>query len=81
VIQIFLIVTVLIAVAFMGLAVGVMVKGKFPDTHVGHNADMNKLGITCAKYDDAYCQGRSDSGGCQGCLIVEHEKYLGNKKK
>jgi len=65
--QIFLIVIILIAIAFVCFAVGVMVKGKFPDTHVGHNAEMKKLGVTCAKHDDAFCQGRSKLESCQGC--------------
>lgn len=65
--KIFLIVLVLIAIAFAGLGIGVLIKGKFPDTHVGHNADMKKLGITCAKNDASYCQGRSKSNDCNGC--------------
>ena len=47
----FLIVAVLVALAVTGLSVGVLLKGKFPDTHVGHNAEMKKRGITCAKND------------------------------
>ena len=63
----FLIVVVLVAISVVGLAVGVLVKGKFPDTHVGRNADMKKMGVTCAKNDSAYCQGRSESDACRGC--------------
>jgi hypothetical protein len=65
--QTFLIAAILIAVSVAGIAVGILIKGKFPDTHVGHNPDMKKLGITCAKNDAAYCQGRSDSDACRGC--------------
>ena len=67
--HVFLIVTVLIAIAAVGLAIGVIVKGKFPDTHVGHNAEMKKKGITCIKADSAFCQGRSDSDACKGCRL------------
>jgi hypothetical protein len=63
----FLIVAVLVGISVAGLAVGVIVKGKFPETHVGRNADMKKMGVTCAKNDSAYCQGRTDSGDCSGC--------------
>ena len=56
--QIFIIVSLLVALAVIGLAIGVIVKGKFPETHAGHNAEMKKLGITCAKRDAKLCQGR-----------------------
>ena len=49
---IFIIVSLLLAFSFVGLAIGVLVKGKFPETHVGRNAEMKKLGITCAKNDN-----------------------------
>ena len=65
--KVFLIVIFLIAIAFVCLAVGIIVKGKFPDTHVGRNAEMKKLGIACAKNDGAYCQGQPDSDDCKGC--------------
>ncbi len=65
--QLFIIVAVLVAVAFVGLAVGILIKGKFPNTHVGHNPDMKKLGITCAKNEAGLCQGRSASDDCKGC--------------
>jgi len=66
--HVFIIVVVLVAIAFAGFGVGVFVKGKFPDTHVGHNAEMKKLGITCAKHDGAFCQGRTNTeSSCQGC--------------
>ena len=69
--QVFLIVAVLVAIAVVGLSIGVLIKGKFPDTHVGHNADMKKLGITCAKNEGNLCQGRSKSADCQGCSCAE----------
>ncbi len=65
--QLFLIVAILIAIAFVGLGIGILIKGKFPDTHVGHNPNMKKMGITCAKNESALCQGRPQSGGCEGC--------------
>ena len=68
-IHVFLIATALIAIAIAALAIGVIIKGKFPDTHMGHNAEMKKLGISCAKKDETFCQGRSDSEGCRGCSV------------
>ena len=65
--QVFIIVAVLIAIAVAGLSIGILVKGKFPETHVGHNAEMKKLGIKCAKDDSDLCQGRLNSELCRGC--------------
>ena len=67
--HIFLITTILVAIAVVGLAIGIIVRGKFPDTHVGHNAEMKKKGISCVKNDSAFCQGRTDSEVCKGCGI------------
>ena len=72
--EIFIITAIFVALAFVGLAVGIIIKGKFPDTHVGHNADMKKLGITCAKNDSAICQGRTNHPNqdiCKGCSHVD----------
>ncbi|MDR1153288.1 MAG: hypothetical protein LBL04_01150 [Bacteroidales bacterium] len=69
--RIYLIVVILVAIAVAGLAIGILIKGKFPDTHVGSNADMKKMGVTCAKNDSALCQGRSKADGCRGCSCAE----------
>ena len=66
-IHVFLITAVLLALAVAGLAIGVIIKGRFPDTHVGHNAEMEKLGITCAKNDGALCQGRANHENQDNC--------------
>ena len=67
---IFIITVVLIAIAFVGLAIGVLIKGKFPDTHVGHNPNMKKMGITCAKNEESLCQG-SKRPECEGCSLFD----------
>ena len=70
--QVFLIAAVLVTLAIVGLAVGVLIKGKFPETHVGHNSEMKKLGITCAKNDSGLCQGRRvKTDECRGCCEKE----------
>jgi hypothetical protein len=53
--QIFIITVVLISISFIFLGIQVFFKkkGKFPQTHVGENKNMNKLGITCAKCESA----------------------------
>lgn len=75
--RVFLVAAILIAIALAGLAVGVLVKGKFPDTHAGHNADMKKLGVTCAKNDSVYCQGRLDSDVCESCSCMSSARRPG----
>lgn len=44
----------LIAVAFIGLGIQILIKkgGKFPNTHVGGNPYLQKQGISCAKTQD-----------------------------
>ncbi len=68
---VFLIVVVLVAIAFVGLAIGILIKGRFPNTHVEHNPALKKMGITCAKNDASYCQGRKQSSGCEGCSCMQ----------
>lgn len=44
----------IIAIAFVGLGVSIFFRknGKFPETGVGHNPEMKKRGITCARSDE-----------------------------
>lgn len=53
-VKVILLAVALISVAFFGLAIQIVLKknGKFPDTHVGHNREMKKRGIVCAKTFD-----------------------------
>ena len=63
---------VLVALALAGMAITILVKpkGRFPETHVGHNKEMRKRGITCAQNTD---MGYSpiDGAGCCGCSVKE----------
>jgi hypothetical protein len=45
---------VIVAIAFIGLGLSIFFRknGKFPETGVGHNTEMRKLGITCARSDE-----------------------------
>lgn len=76
---------VLVGLAFIGLAFNILFRknGTFPETGVGHNPEMRKRGITCAKTDEishfnlqrnisATKGGENQdptefSGGCAGC--------------
>ena len=55
---ILLVAVVLIAISFIGLGVNIFFRkdGKFPETEIGQNKEMKKLGITCVKCDEAGCQ-------------------------
>ena len=44
----------ILAIGFLGMAITIVVKknGKFPNTSVGHNPKLRKMGITCEKCDE-----------------------------
>jgi len=48
--KLLLVVIGLIAIAFLGLAIKILLKkgGKFPDLHISKNKNMRDKGITCA---------------------------------
>jgi len=53
-VKVILLAIALVSLAIFGLAIQIVLKknGKFPDTHVGHNREMKKRGIVCAKTFD-----------------------------
>jgi hypothetical protein len=61
---------VLVGLALAGLAITILLKpkGQFPDTHISHNREMRKRGITCAQHTDTGCN-PVDSAGCCGCSM------------
>jgi len=62
-IQTLLAVLILTGIAVAGLAIRIIVikGGRFPDTHVGHNKEMRKKGIVCAKAFDKMEQKKAKS--------------------
>ncbi|MDR0737987.1 MAG: hypothetical protein LBF39_02820 [Prevotellaceae bacterium] len=50
---------VILGLCFAGLAITMIIKknGKFPETEIGHNKNMQQLGIRCAKQEEL----------CSGC--------------
>ena len=60
---------VLISLSLAGLAIRMLIEssGKFPETHVGHNKEMKKLGIGCARTIDVGCHSTDDFPGCAAC--------------
>ncbi len=45
---------VILALAFIGLGITILLKrgGKFPNTHIHGNRQLNKQGVNCAQSDD-----------------------------
>lgn|GEM_PF-150179 len=58
---------VAIAIVFLGIRILLKSNGKFPDTHVGHNREMQKRGIKCAQETDTGCVPSEITGGCMTC--------------
>ena len=48
---------VLLSLAFLGMAIKILVKkkGRFPQYKVGHNSDMAKMGVKCVKHEEIRC--------------------------
>jgi hypothetical protein len=72
---IIIIAAILVGLCFAGLAITIIVKknGKFPETGIGHNKNMRKLGIRCAKQEEII-RWRKENGQqslpsdfCSGC--------------
>lgn len=63
----------IIAVAFVFLAIRMLVRknGKFPETEVGRNKEMRKLGIQCAKAEEIKCRRDVEqNGACGSCGLL-----------
>jgi hypothetical protein len=45
----------LISIAFIGMGISIFFRkgGKFPETEIGHNKYMKRLGITCVKCEES----------------------------
>lgn len=65
---------VLVGLALAGLAITILLKpnGQFPNTHISHNKEMRKRGITCAQNSDTGCNPVEGSGCCGCSMQQEH---------
>ena len=72
-ITVFLISIVFVALAFAGLGLNILFRknGKFPDTEVGHNKNMRKLGITCTKADEMKMYRLERKAGKEGAAATQ----------
>lgn len=60
---------IILLIAFAGLGIRALFRkeGKFPETHVGSNREMRKLGISCARNTDVGCHSPEGFPGCPAC--------------
>jgi hypothetical protein len=60
---------ILIGIAMLLLGIRLLIdKGsRFPDTHVGSNPGMKKLGISCAQSINVGCKPAGGITGCPAC--------------
>lgn len=57
----------LLVFSLLGLRILIKPGGQFPETHVGQNAEMRKLGIKCAQQQDMGCNPVEGSDACLTC--------------
>jgi hypothetical protein len=60
---------VFLLIAFAGLGIRMLLRpgGKFPETHISRNKEMQKRGIGCAQDTDIGCIPSDDSQVCSVC--------------
>ena len=71
--NIIILTVILLSISMIGLAFNILFrkKGKFPAYRVGHNPEMRKIGITCAKSDERKCHSKQlKEKSCEGCQQV-----------
>jgi hypothetical protein len=61
------IILLLLSLIFFGLRILLKSGGRFPETHVGHNKEMRKRGITCAQDANTGCNISDETGSCSAC--------------
>ena len=72
-----------LAIAIALMCVGIIVKGRFPETEVSRNENMRKMGIRCAKEEEEELHGKGKrhgketacpgnyNDGCIGCSLYK----------
>ncbi|HRW63870.1 MAG TPA: hypothetical protein P5132_10290 [Bacteroidales bacterium] len=75
-IEVLFLVLALLTIAFLGMGFNIFFRKnkKFPQTSVGKNKDMRKLGLSCAKHEEIRCRREMDKktgeANCEGCGLV-----------
>ena len=82
--RLLLITIILMVICFLALGIRIWIKGKFADTEVGHNPNMKKLGLCCAKEEEVILWRKNGDkrvnttcGICSSCSIsAECESHI-----
>jgi len=56
-----------VVLILLGISILLKKKGQFPDTHISHNKEMQKRGISCAQKTDIGCNSGVNMTGCPAC--------------
>lgn len=56
-----------LVLVLLGIRILIKKKGQFPDTHISHNKEMQKRGITCAQKTDIGCNPGENMSECSTC--------------
>ncbi len=63
-----------LVVVLMGVKIFFHKSHKFPETSAGHNREMRKRGLTCARQDEIKCWSKKNAkGSCGTCF--EHARH------
>ena len=67
----------MLSIAMLGMGLNILVKkkGRFPQYRVGHNKNMNKIGISCVKHEEIKChkerlKAKEKNDPCVGCQQI-----------
>lgn len=69
--KVFIISIILVGMAVIGMAVSLLFRrnGRFPETHVSRNSEMQKRGVRCAAEEDMGCNAVNNDYDCSGCTL------------
>lgn len=66
-----------LAIAIALMCVGIIVKGRFPETEVSRNENMRKMGIRCAKEEEEELHGKGKRHGKTACTGNYNDDCIG----
>jgi hypothetical protein len=69
--KLFIISFLFLVVSLAGLGLRMLFKknGRFPETHISQNKEMQKRGLSCAQKTDIGCNPSGEMEGCVTCNI------------
>ena len=74
----FLAALVILAIGIAAMCIGIIVRGRFPETEVSRNENMRRMGIRCVKEDEASLTGGGSERGRQtACSGVFSDACIG----